>query len=92
MTWSVYMVRCADDSFYTGIAKDVMARVARHNSGAGARYTSQRTPVFLVYREDGLTHSEALRREHGIKKFRRSEKEALARRCGPGPSGLGSGA
>ena len=45
------MVRCADQSLYTGVTTDVAARVAKHNSGRGARYTRSRLPVHLVYRE-----------------------------------------
>ena len=48
----VYMVECADDSYYTGWTNDVEARVAAHNDGAGARYTRGRRPVRLVYWEE----------------------------------------
>ena len=75
--WSVYIVRCMDDSLYTGVAKNVSARVDRHNSGRGAAYTRTRTPVRLLYREDGLTRSEALVREARIKSLPREKKEAL---------------
>lgn len=72
--WSVYIVRCADGSLYTGIAKDIDARIAQHNRGKGAKYTRSRTPVALVYRENGISHSEALRRELEIKKLRKKDK------------------
>ena len=75
--WSVYLVRCADDSLYTGVAKDVAARVAAHNSGRGAAYTRARRPVRLVHREDGFTRSTALRREAAIKKLDRATKKGL---------------
>lgn len=75
--WSVYIVRCDDDSFYTGIAKDVAARLEKHNSGRGAAYTRARRPVRLLYREDSLTRSEALIREAQIKSLPRSRKEVL---------------
>ena len=75
--YSVYMVCCADDSYYTGIATDVERRIMVHNSGKGAKYTRSRLPVHLVYKEDGLSKSDALKREIAIKKLSRKEKEAL---------------
>jgi predicted GIY-YIG superfamily endonuclease len=76
-SWSVYMVRCGDSSLYTGVAKGVEKRVAKHNSGRGAAYTRTRRPVRLLYREDGLTRSEALVREAGIKSLPKPKKENL---------------
>lgn len=76
--WSVYIVRCGDDTFYTGIAKDLEARLHKHNSGQGAAYTRARRPVSLVYREEKLTRSEALVREARIKALPRPDKERLA--------------
>ncbi|MCX5796450.1 MAG: GIY-YIG nuclease family protein [Elusimicrobia bacterium] len=78
--WSVYMVRCGDGSLYTGVAKGVERRVAKHNSGRGAAYTRTRRPVRLLYREDGLTRSEALVREAGIKSMPKPKKELLVGR------------
>ena len=71
------MVCCADDTYYTGIATDVEHRIMVHNSGKGAKYTRSRLPVHLVYKEEGLTKSEALKRELAIKKLSRQKKEAL---------------
>ena len=79
--WSVYMVRCSDGSLYTGTAKGVEARIAKHNSGRGAAYTRSRKPVSLVYREDGLTRSEALVREAGIKSLGKPGKELLVEKA-----------
>ena len=76
--WSVYVVRCADASLYTGIAKDVAARLEKHNAGKGAAYTRARRPVSLLYREAGLTRSAALSREAEIKSWPRRKKEELA--------------
>jgi putative endonuclease len=73
----VYIARCVDGSLYTGVAKDVRARLAAHNAGRGAAYTRSRRPVRLVYREDGFTRSKALSREAGIKSLARAEKLAL---------------
>lgn len=77
MTWSVYVARCADDSLYCGIARNVVARLAAHTAGRGARYTRGRGPVTLLaarrYRDQGT----ALRVEAAIKKLRRAEKLAI---------------
>lgn len=77
--WFVYILRCADGSLYTGIARDVGRRVDEHNSGnrLGASYTRGRRPVELVYFEEAATRSAALKREHEIKAMKRQEKMAL---------------
>jgi predicted GIY-YIG superfamily endonuclease len=75
----VYIVRCADRTLYTGVAKDVRARMAAHNSGRGAKYTRSRLPVKLVYRERAVDRGAALRREHEIKRLPRAAKQALFR-------------
>lgn len=76
----VYIIKCADDTLYTGYAKDVKARIAKHNSGNGAKYTRNRGPVRLMYSEVYKTKSEALKREYEIKKLTRQQKLALIRR------------
>ncbi|HAZ08533.1 MAG TPA: hypothetical protein DCZ01_08455 [Elusimicrobia bacterium] len=80
--WSVYIVRCADASLYTGIAKDVSARLGAHNAGRGAAYTRARRPVDLVYRENDLTRSAALTREARIKALERAAKLSLIKKAG----------
>jgi predicted GIY-YIG superfamily endonuclease len=75
--WSVYVVHCADGSLYTGIAKDVHARLAKHNSGGGGAYTRTHRPVTLLYQERGLSRAAALRREAAIKRLSRPRKEQL---------------
>jgi len=77
--WYVYMLRCADDSLYTGITKDIERRVVEHNSGKqlSASYTRSRRPVTLVYQETCNTRSNAAKREYAIKQLNRQEKEAL---------------
>lgn len=75
--WHVYIVRCADASLYTGVAKDVAARIGEHNAGGGAKYTRSRLPVELVYTEEAPDQSSALRREAAIKKLRANDKRAL---------------
>jgi putative endonuclease len=77
--WSVYIVRCADGSLYTGIAKDVGRRVDEHNANnrLAANYTRARRPVMLVHQEAVATRSAALKREYEIKCMSREEKKAL---------------
>ena len=73
----VYIVRCKDGSLYTGYAKDPNARLARHNSGKGAKYTAGRRPVALVFTQKFRSLSRALKREHEVKQWTRAKKEAL---------------
>jgi putative endonuclease len=73
----VYIVRCADGTLYTGYARDPHARAKVHNSGRGARYTSGRRPVVLVYHETFTSRGDALRREHELKQLSRHRKEVL---------------
>ena len=77
--WTVYIVRCADGSLYTGISVEVLRRIEEHNSSnhLGARYTRTRRPVELVYCEPAASRSEASRRERDIKRLPRHKKEAL---------------
>ncbi|HZI76652.1 MAG TPA: GIY-YIG nuclease family protein [Gemmatimonadales bacterium] len=78
MAWTVYLVRCADGSFYTGITTDPVRRVTQHNAGTGAAYTRSRLPVALVYLEPAADRSGALRREYAIRRLSRRKKEELA--------------
>ena len=73
----IYILRCGDGSLYTGIAKDVEARLAKHAAGRGARYTRGRGPLALVHVEPARSHGAALRREAAIRRLRRSAKEGL---------------
>ena len=77
--WFVYIVRCADSTLYTGIAKDVVKRVEDHNNNnaSAAKYPRARRPVRLVYQETCCSHSHAARREYEIKQLSRPQKEAL---------------
>jgi len=79
--WTVYILRCSDETLYTGITRDVERRIEEHNGSGllGARYTRARRPVRLVYFESHETRSEAARREYEIKHLSREEKEALIR-------------
>ena len=78
--WCVYILRCADQSLYTGVATNLRARVQKHNTGQGAKYTRGRRPVKLVYHEPAPTRSAALKREHAIKRMKTVEKRRLVRK------------
>lgn len=73
------MLRCADESLYTGISNDVTKRLQTHNQGKGAKYTKPRLPVKLVYLEKVLNKSAALKREIEIKKMSHFEKNNLSK-------------
>jgi putative endonuclease len=74
----VYILACADSTFYTGITSDITRRLEEHNhSDKGAKYTKNRRPVTLVYSESCPDKSEALKREIKIKKLSRIQKEFL---------------
>ncbi len=81
MTWFTYIVRCADDSLYTGVCTDVQRRIDEHNSNtrSAARYTRARQPVELVYCEAVNNRSEACKREAEIRKLNRQQKLRLVR-------------
>ena len=75
--WYLYILRCKDNSLYTGITTDVEKRLEAHRTGKGAKYTRGRGPLELVYREECGDHSEALKREAEIKALPREEKLKL---------------
>ena len=76
--YSVYIVRCGDDSYYTGIAADVARRIAEHEgSPRGSKYLKGRGPLTLVYSQAVGDRSSASRLEYRIKQLTRAEKEAL---------------
>ena len=75
--WYLYILRCKDNTLYTGITTDVFRRLEAHRSGKGAKYTRGRAPLELVYQEPAADRSAALRREAAIKKLRRQEKLRL---------------
>lgn len=77
MSWYVYMVRCRDNSLYTGYTNDPQRRLAVHNAGKGAKYTRSRLPVVLVYQEECNDKIAAQRREYALKQLNKSQKEAL---------------
>ncbi len=73
----MYILRCRDGSFYTGAAKNLAARVRKHEAGTASRYTRARRPVALVWSRRVRTWSKALREERRIKTLKRRDKEAL---------------
>jgi putative endonuclease len=73
-TWFVYVIECADGSLYTGIARDVAARIAAHEAGRGARYTRGRGPLRLLRKRRCAGHGDALRLEHALKQLTKPEK------------------
>ncbi len=75
--WWVYIIECADGTFYTGITNDLDRRVAQHQEGKAARYTRSRRPVHLRYSERVAGRSQALVREAKIKAMSRSSKKKL---------------
>lgn len=77
MDWTVYILRCADHSLYTGITTDIDRRIDQHSNGTGAKYTKNRGPFQLVYREGFPCRSSASKREYEIKSLNRAEKIAL---------------
>lgn len=80
--WCVYIVRCADGTLYTGVARDLESRIGEHNAGRGAKYTRGRLPVELVYAEARADRGAAQRREHAIKRLPRAAKRALVDAAG----------
>ena len=76
----VYVLECADGTFYTGYTTDVERRVREHDDGEGARYTRGRTPVELVHSEAYDSRSAAMSREYELKQLSRAEKERLVER------------
>lgn len=86
MNWSVYIVRCVDNTLYTGVAIDVLRRLGEHQAGGpkSAKYVRGRTPVALVYSREIGTRSAACREEYRIKRLRKTEKERLVEGMGNG--------
>jgi len=82
--WSLYILRCGDGSFYTGVTNDMDRRFRAHQEGKASRFTRTRRPVALVYQEPCGTRSQALSRECAVKSMGRKGKEDLVAK-GPGP-------
>jgi putative endonuclease len=76
MAW-MYVLNCADNSYYVGSTKNLELRISQHNSGKGSRYTSGRLPVELVYGEEYDRISDAYSREKQVQNWGRAKREAL---------------
>ena len=72
-----YILKCKDDSLYTGWTNDLKKRITSHNAGKGPKYTKARKPVELDKNEELQKREEAMKREYAIKQLSRKEKEAL---------------
>jgi putative endonuclease len=84
--WYIYILRCRDNSLYTGVTTDCERRLHEHNHTVrGAKYTRARRPVALAYQEEAVSRSEAQRREAQIKRLSASRKEALLAATPPKP-------
>jgi putative endonuclease len=77
MPFYIYIVECADGTYYTGWTTDPPRREKQHNAGTGARYTRMRRPVKMIYIEEQTDKISALKRERAIKKMARAKKQKL---------------
>lgn len=80
MEWIVYILKCADETLYTGITNDLEQRLSKHGDGTGAKYTKGRGPFEVIYTEAHPDRSAASRREIAIKKLSKIEKLELTAR------------
>ena len=74
--WSVYLLRCSDNSLYCGVSNNIAKRIAEHNSGLGAKYTRSHRPVVLVVTSRDMSKGDAFKLEHHIKKLPADKKIA----------------
>lgn len=86
--WTVYILRCADHTLYTGITNDLAARLKKHENGTGAKYTKGRGPFTLAYAERLDSRSLALKREAAIKALDKSAKTCLCTQYAGAPAAL----
>lgn len=82
----VYLLRCADNSLYTGITNDLAQRLKKHNQGSASKYTRSRLPVDIVYTEEHTDLRSAARREYQIKGWTKQKKERLILGIHPNPN------
>ena len=76
--WHLYVLQCADGTYYTGVTTDVKRRLNEHNtSNRGAKYTKTRRPVKLVYSSEYDSRSSAQKAEHRFKRLTRKQKESM---------------
>ena len=79
MNWVVYMLKCNDSSIYTGISNNLNRRLVTHANGNGSKYVRARLPFKLIYTEERLSRSKAIKREIEIKKLDKKNKELLVK-------------
>jgi putative endonuclease len=77
--WYLYILKCSNSSYYTGVTKNILNRIEKHKAGKGAKYTRSHRPVELIYFEEYDNESSARKRENEIKGWRRVKKEILIR-------------
>ena len=77
--WFVYVLECEDGSLYTGVTNNLAKRFSAHQQGQGGHYTKSHKVQRLIYQEKLNSKSAALKREHQIKKLKRTEKKSLIR-------------
>ncbi|EKD68011.1 MAG: hypothetical protein ACD_48C00109G0003 [uncultured bacterium] len=75
--YTLYILRCKDNSLYTGIAKDLEKRLEMHRAGTGSKYVRAKSPFAVVYTETCKDRSSASKRESAVKKLSKIEKETL---------------
>ena len=75
--WALYILRCGDNTLYTGITNDLGKRLESHRAGTGAKYTRGRGPLELIYSEPHTDRSSATKRETSVKKLSKIQKLAL---------------
>ena len=75
-----YILKCSDNTLYTGWTNNLEKRIKDHNDGNGAKYTKPRRPVELIYYEEFETKEEAMKREYAIKQMSRIQKLALIKK------------
>jgi len=78
--WFLYMIRCGDNTLYTGITTDIKRRIAEHRGKGGAKYLRGRGPLRLVYKKKAGTRSEALKMEYMVKRMKKKEKEEMIKK------------
>ena len=81
--WVLYILQCANNTFYTGVTKNLERRIKMHNDGKASRYTRARRPVALIYQEDCKSHAQALIRECQVKALSKKEKVILVLKQAP---------
>jgi len=76
--WVLYVIKCSDNTLYTGITTNLIRRIKEHELGIGAKYTKGRGPFKVIHKEEHKNRSAASKRELEIKKLRRTEKLKLS--------------